>query len=98
MTHESENNVLIINKQELIQAALELEKQEALHSCLLFHCLDQLEDIHRKLSLILDRNEASIARNAFLNVLMDQAEWDKILTERHADWHAEARQILTQLP
>jgi len=42
MTHE--NNVLIINKQELIQAALELEKQETLHACLLFHCLNQLED------------------------------------------------------
>jgi len=47
----------------------------------------------------MDRNETCIARNAFLNILMDQAEWGKILTDQQiTDWHQEARQIFTQLP
>lgn len=74
--------VLVINKQELIRAALEMERQEILQACLLFHCLDQLEDIHRKLNLILPGSRTSSARNAFFSLVMDDCEWKKIITEQ----------------
>lgn len=95
----SDNDVLIINKQALIQAALELEKQETIQSFLLFHCLDQLEDIHRKLNLILQDTRTTIAKNAFRSLLMKDTDWEKILIDQQmADWEAEAQQQIENLP
>lgn len=88
---KTENNVFIVNKQELIQAALEMERQETLLSLLLFTCIDQLEDIHRKLDAVMSANEFNKARGAFLNLFMTDEEWGKVITdEKIRSWASEA--------
>jgi len=77
----SESNVFIVNKQELIQAAIEMERQETFLSLMLLTCVAQLEDINRKLHTVMYECESSRARGAFLNLFMSNAEWGKILTD-----------------
>lgn len=77
----TENNVFIVNKQELIQAAIEMERQETLLSLMLFTCIDQLEDIRRKLDMVMTQNESNAARGAFLNLFMTNDEWGKIISD-----------------
>lgn len=94
---DNENNVFIVNKQELIQAALEMEKQETLLSLMLFTCIDQLEDIRRKLDAVMTQNESNVARGAFLNLLMTNEEWGKIITdELLKQWEADASETTKQ--
>lgn len=88
---KTENNVFIVNKQKLIEAALELDKQEVMLSWLIFTCIDQLADIHRKLDTVMSLNEFSKARGAFLELFMTHEEWGKIFTdELFEQWQAEA--------
>lgn len=94
-----ESEVITINKRALIQAALEMEREETLKTALLSHCLDQLEDAHRKVNLVLQDHQTTIARDAFMNVLMSNEEWEKVLTDQQiVDWHDEAQQKFEQLP
>jgi hypothetical protein len=86
----AEPNVLIVNKQALIEAALEMEKQEALMSFMMLYCIDQLSDLQRKLEFILNNNQASQARGAFLELFMSTEDWGTLLSdERFAQWEAE---------
>lgn len=86
----AENNVFIVNQQELIEAALELEKQETLLSLMLLHCVDQLEDMRRKLTMVIDHGGTSRARGAFLNLFMSDKAWGRIISdEQLAQWEAE---------
>lgn len=77
----SESNVFIVNKQELIQAAIEMERQEVFLSLMLLTCVEQLEDINRKLHTVMQECESNRARGAFLNLFMSNAEWGRIITD-----------------
>jgi hypothetical protein len=86
----AEPNVFIVNKQALIEAALEMEKQEALMSFMMLYCIDQLNDLQRKLEFILNNNQAIRARGTFLELFMSTQAWSGFLSdERFAQWEAE---------
>lgn len=83
-------SVFVVNQQALIQAALEMEKQETLLSLMLLHCVDQLEDVRRKLNLVMEDSQVIRARGAFLNLFMSDEAWGRIMTdEQLVQWEAE---------
>lgn len=85
-----ENNVFVVNREALIQAALDLEKQETLHSLMLLHCVDQLEDLRRTLNIVIEDSETIRAGGAFLNLFMNNEEWGRIISdEQLAQWETE---------
>lgn len=85
-----ENSVFVVNQQALIQAALEMEKQETLLSLMLLHCVDQLEDVRRKLELVMTDSQVTRARGAFLNLFMSSETWGRIISdEQLAQWETE---------
>lgn len=85
-----ENTVLVVNREALIQAALDMEKQETLLSLMLLHCVDQLEDLRRTLNRVIEDSETIRARGAFLNLFMSNEEWGRIISdEQLARWQAE---------
>lgn len=86
-----ENSVFVVNQQALIQAALEMEKQETLLSLTLLHCVDQLEDIRRKLNWVMEDSQVIRARSAFLNLFMSDEAWGRIIDEQLAQWELEFR-------
>ena len=95
----AENRVFIVNQQALIQAAQEMERQEAFLSLMLLHCIDQLEDVRRKLDVVMDASAASRARDAFRNLFMSNEEWGRLMGEaQFTRWQEEFRAARGDLP
>lgn len=77
-TELSDHNVLVVNPQAILQTALELEGRDVLQSLLLFHCLDQLADIYRKLSVVGYSGQSNVC----LALPMDEATWQTFLCDQ----------------
>lgn len=93
MTHE--NNVLIVNKQELLRAAIAMERESFFLSFLLLQCVAQLEDINRKLHTVMVKCETNPARDAFFELFMPASEWGKVFNEDVIEqWQAEFQEEL----
>ena len=83
-----------VNKQALIEALLELERQETLKTFLFVQavdqCIDQLKMIQQKMDVILMQSDSQKARSALIHLFMTDREWSKLLEESQwADWKIE---------
>lgn len=85
-----ENESLLINKQALIQAILEHERQEAYRTFMLWEYLENLESLIKKfLDFISDNPEAG-ARHNLLELLQPGQEWSEIITDELVErWEKE---------
>lgn len=86
----SNDETIIINKQVLIQAVLELERQEAYRTFLIWEYLEDLELLVKKLHGFVSDTPGVIERNNLLELLEPGQEWDTILTDELLyQWEAE---------
>jgi hypothetical protein len=83
-------DMLNVNKQIFIDAALELERQETFQCLTLMECARQLEGIAQKIEGLLSDSQAIRARGDLLNLFLPDKEWNDIINnDRVAEWEAE---------
>src|SRR5262249_8771653 len=91
-----ENNSLIENRQALIDAAVELEKQEFIRDLALCHCMDQLEAIRKQLDSLTEDSKVHPAKCALFDCILSAEEQTRIFPDEQLDeWETEFHQTIT---
>lgn len=88
------DEIITVNKQALIHAAMELEKQEAYRHFELEAYIEALEALVDKLRDFLTFDRASSVRARLLNQLLPDKVWSKLLSDElleqwESEWKAE---------
>lgn len=87
------DEVITVNKQALIQAVVELERQEYYRNTLLWEHLTTLESITHNLHNFLIQNPTAQTRGNLLALFQPNPEWSKIISEELIDqWEADFQQ------
>jgi hypothetical protein len=89
------SETLIVEKQTLIKAFLELERQEEIQTYLALAKVRQMENLLQGLKEILQGERTLCAKHKLHQLFLPHSEWISIFTdERIATWQVEAETIL----
>ena len=96
MNEKTEN--ITLEKQSLVQAVLELERQTELKNLILLECLSQMRGILERVETTLMEDRTDEAKTALFNLFVSDTGWKLILTdEQIAAWKAEFATHFTAL-
>jgi hypothetical protein len=81
---------ITIEKQSLVKAVLELERQTELKNLILLECLSQMRGILERVETTLMEDRTDEAKTTLFNLFVSDTGWKLILTdEQIAAWKAE---------
>lgn len=89
-----ERETLIVEKQKLIDAILELERQEEIQSFLMLKSIQRMEVALQELKGLLHAERTLCAKHKLHQLFLPNSEWIQILTDdRIHAWQAEAQSL-----
>lgn len=87
---DGKSEKITVEKQALIQAVLELERQEEIKASILLECVSQLKAATARVEQTLMEDRSAQAKTVLLNLFGSDSDWRLILTEDQIEaWKAE---------